>query len=512
MPCYKINKRVERGWRDYLHPLKVLLIGTLVAASAAACGSGGGSGTGSESATKLTVGFTQEPADWNFLRNSSTAVRSLLFYNVLEPLIEQNEDGSFKPLLAESYQVDTSGTQYTFKTRDAHFHTGAPVTAADVVYSLNAAKSSTLSTISGPLSVVRQVEELDPRTVRVTLTKPSQAFLTSISKDVAIIPQGSAESLSKNPVGTGPFVFSDWQHGVRVSLTSNENYWGAKPKIREVTWRFFTDKNAALNALLAHDVDVMPAVQSKQQVRKAEATPGLASDPVSGSEIGYISLNAKDSKLQNPAVRQAIAYAVDRNTFVQGIDGIATPTCAMVNPPNQPWNTNHCPYPYDPARARQLLASVGIQNLTLQFPYIGSSYSTWMQIVSQQLKDVGVTLEPINLDLATYVDRVLTKTDYEATVISGPQQIDSWKCPGFFTGACLKQFDDLLARADTAKDRTQWADLRRQAVELHADQAYLIPLATIGQSVLHTDQVTGIKRFSVASEFDLRAIRWVDGK
>lgn len=511
MPCGSTDKNMKARRRHRLRwtSMKAFTIAAALAVSVSACSTAGqGGGAGEQPATKLTVGFSQEPADWNYLRNSSTAIRSLLFYNVVEPLIEEKEDGSFAPLLAESYQADPDGKNYTFKLRDASFHNGAKMTADDVIYSVNAAKSSTLSTISGPLAVLQRINKVDDRTVQFVLKSPSQTFLDNLAKNVPIIPQGSADSFGKKPIGTGPFVFSDWQHGVRVSLTSYQGYWGAKPAIHDVVWRFITDRTAALNALLAHDIDLLPAVQSKQTVQKAEKTPGVAVSPMSGSEIGYLTVNAKDPKFQDPRVRQAIAYAVDRNALAQGVETLATPTCVMVNPPNVAWKSSYCPYPYDPARARQLLAAAGAQGLTIRFPFIGTSYSTWMQILSQQLKDVGVTLQPESLDLATYIDRVFNKADYEATVISGPQQIDSWRCPGFFTGACLKQVDDLLTQADTAVDRGQWANLRRKAVELDADQSFLIPLATISQDNLHNSQLAGFKSYSVASEIDLRSVHW----
>ncbi len=492
----------------------VVIAGLALALLAASCGGGtgaGGAGSG-DGRDALTVTFSQEPANWNYLQNEATTIRSLLVLNVLEPLLDKQEDGSLEPLLAESYEVSDDGLEYTFTLREATFHDGAELSADDVVYSLEQSRASQLTDISGPYEPVTQIAKADDRSVVVTLSRPSQQFLEAMSSDSAlIIPDGSVDSLQTSPIGTGPFSFQSWRHGAQVALERNEDYWGDKPAMRTVTWRFITDAQAAINALLAGDVDMIAAsTANTAQVDSVASTPGFAEQIVAGSEIVYLSLNADDPAFADERVRQAVAYSLDRQAFIDGTTGFGEPTCVLVNPPTEPWNSDYCPYPHDPDKARELLTEAGGLGLTLHYTYLEGT-ENGVAIVTQGLEQAGFKVERERLDLATYIERVLTNGQYQLTHIAGPQQVDSWTCPGFFTHDCYAEFDDLLAQADRALDRTEWADLRREAVELQADRAFLIPAWTITFPTLHRDDLSGLKPFRSSSEVDLRGLQWSGG-
>ncbi len=491
-----------------------LAAGASMALLIAACGGGstGSAGAGSgDRPDALTVAFNQEPPTWNYLQNELTAIRSLLVLNVLEPLLDKQEDGSLEPLLAESYEVSDNGLEYTFTIREATFHNGSEVTADDVVYSLEQSRASKLKDVSGPYEPVTQIAKTDDRTVVVTLSRPSQRFLEAMSSDSAlIIPAGSVESLQAAPVGTGPFSFQDWRHGVQVSLERNDDYWGEPASFRAVTWRFIPEAQAAINALLAGDVDMITHGGNAVQVDSVASKPGFAKQDVAGAEIVYLSLNADDPAFADERVRQAIAYSFDRQAFIDGTSAVGEPTCVLVNPPTEPWNSDYCPYPHDPAKARELLTEAGQQGLTLHYTSLEGT-ENGVAIVAQGLEQAGFTIERESLDLATYIERVLTNGQYQITHIAGPQQIDAWTCPGFFTHDCNPEFDELLAQADRAVDRTEWADLRREAVEMQADRAFLIPAWTQTNVALHREDLTGLKSFRSSSEVDLRGLRWRDG-
>ncbi|ASR36063.1 hypothetical protein BAY61_14815 [Prauserella marina] len=481
-----------------------------VALFAAACtGTGLRSGDRQRS-SQLIVGFTQEPADWNFLRNPTTAIRSLLFYNVVETLITQDADGRLRPLLAKDFRVTADGKRYVFELRNATFHNGERLSGEDVVYSAKLARASPLSEISAPFRDVRRIAKIDDRTVEFTLATPSRAFALAMATKVPIIPSGSEPELASHPVGTGPFSFAEWRNGVRVVLEADRDYWGRPPAFARVEWRFIADLNAALNALLAGDIDVLPAVIEKNEVRKVDNSEGFTSVPVASQEILYVTLNARSPKFRDPLVRQAIAHAIDRDTLAEGMELVAKPTCVLINPPTELLHSDHCPYRYDPALARRSLAEAGVEGLRVRFPYFTDQFSIVTEILAQQLGHAGVELEPENMDLATYADRVVGNNDFEATVVSGPQQIESWRCPGWYTGDCLPALDRLLAEADAAATEAEWARSRRAAAELQAERAFVIPLGTVVQNALHRDDLTGFATSSAASEFDLRGIHWVN--
>ena len=505
------NGRGRRSSRFLRRMLAVLAAGGAVTVLLTACNGGGSDTPGGSAKDSLVVGFPQEPATWNYLQDEATAIKSLLVYNVLEPLLQKTQDGALEPLLAESYNADSAGTTYRFTLREATFHNGDPVTADDVVYSLKQAKAATATGVSGPLQLVESINAVDDSTVEVKLSKPSRAFLQALSTASGIvIPKDSAGDLASTPVGTGPFKFDTWKNGVSVSLTRNDDYWGDAPAIKTVDWRFVPDENAEVNSLLAGDLDLAVVVgDGTQRAESVENADGYTVNTIVNGQESYVALNSKSPKFQDPRIRQAIAYAIDRQPIVDGTsNGFGEPSCVMVNPPTEAWQTDYCPYPTDPDEARELLQEAGAEDLTIEYPYIGM-FSQGFQIIKQQLNDVGIDVEGESLELAAYLDRVLGKSQFEITNIGGPQQIDSWHCPpGFFTQDCDPARDKLLDEADAADTDEQWADLRRQAVEMMADSAYVIPIANSVDVVYGKDDLQGLNETTVASELDIRNVHW----
>ena len=504
------SRRRPRGLAALL--ARQVAIGVGIALTLSAC-SGGGAASG-ERSTSLTVAFPQEPANWDYVKSPATAIKALLMHNVVEPLVEKKQDGSLKPLLAESFEVSDDGLEYEFTIRKATFHDGSDLSADDVVYSLKHTSKSPNGDVSAPFQAVETIEKTDDRTVRVTLSRPSQLFAQGMSGiSGVIIPEGTGGKLAKGPVGTGPYVFGKWRNGIDVTLSRFDDYWGKKPFFNKVRWRYFKDETASLNALLAGDVDLVSNIigDGLNRLDSVDKQEGFAKATTAGSEMMYLSLNAKDKIFADKRVRQAIAHAIDRQAIIDGaIAGLGKPNCTFVNPPTEPWNSDYCPYPYDPDRARQLLADAGAKDLRVTFKYLKSGYfEPAKEVIAAQLGKVGIEVDTASRDLATYLDEVLGSTpDYQFTNLSGPQQIDSWKCPGWFTGDCVKQADELLASADKALDRKDWADMRRKAVELHADRAYLIPIGNLDEvSALH-DDLAGFKPYRSASELDLRSLHW----
>lgn len=502
----------------------VAAVPVVLALVVAACGGSsddGGSGDAGvgdrPQTTTLRVAHPQEPPNWDYIQGAATAIRALLVHNVVEPLIEKMEDGSFEPLLAESFEVSDDGLVYVFRLREAQFHDGSAMTSEDVVASLELNRNSPNGGMSVAFEAVETIVATDERTVTVTLSQVSQRFLDGMSGNSGlIIPKGHEADLAQSPIGTGPYRFESWRPGVDVTLQRFDDYWGDLPYFETVDYRFIADETASLNALLAGDIDIVGSILGEGIDRFAaiDETPGFVGATTAGFELTYLSMNADDPKFADERVRQAIAHAIDRQPILDGaFAGLAQATCVFANPPNVPWNSDYCPYPYDPDRSRELLAEAGVPDLTIDFKFLTiAEFPPIMEVVTAQLQAVGITVETEGLELATYIEDILGEGEpnYQFTSLSGPQQIDAWVCPGWFTRDCVPEFDQLLLDADAAVDLEDWADLRREAIELHADRAFLIPVGNKDEVSVLRDDLVGLKPYRNASELDFRAMRWQD--
>ena len=464
--------------------------------------------------TELVVSAPQEPATWSWVDSAATALRVVVVINVVQPLLEEQEDGSVEPLLAESYEVSDDGLEYEFHLRDATFHDGSELSASDVIYSLEFNRSSEQGELRAVFDPVETIEEVDDRTVRITLNRPSQRFLVGMAKDTGlIIPEGSSEDIGQQPIGTGPYTFDEWRPGTSVHLSLFEDYWDELPFFTDVTFRFIEDETAAINALLAGDQDAITQIVGEgiDRVASVEDTEGFARTSHSTMEFTYLSINAEVEKFDDERIRQAIAHAIDRQPiFDAAFAGFGQPNCVFASPLGIPWDSDHCPYPYDPERSRELLAEAGAEGMEIDFKFLTvAEFPPIMEVVTAQLTDVGFNVNTVGRELTTFLDEILNEPyDYEFTSLSGPQSIDAWSGGGWFTQYADEEFDNLLREADQAVDRDDWADLRREAVERYADAAYLIPVGNKEGLALHRDDLVGMKPYRGTSEFDLRGLEW----
>ena len=411
-------------------------------------------------------------------------------------------------MLAESWEVSEDGTVFTFTIREAKFHDGSDLDAADVVYSLELNRAGE-GAITTPFDSVESIASPDDRTVVVTLSQPSQSFLNGMATiSSAIVPDGTGDQIAQGPIGTGPYVFIEWKPDVSVAMDRFSDYWGEAPFFSEVTWRFIADETASLNALLAGDIDGVAGILGEgiDRVDEIDAEADFKILTVAGFEISYLSLNATAPEFQDPLVVQAINHAIDRQPIVDAaFAGLGELTCTFVNPPNEPWASDYCPYEYNPELSRELLAEAGVPDMVIPFKYLTiAEFPPIQEVVTAQLTEAGFTVELEGRELTTYLDEVLGEVaDYTFTSLSGPATIDAWKCPGRFTLYCDPVFDKLLEDGDAATDLAVTTDLRREAVEMHADAGYLIPIVAKVQAVALRDDLQGVKLFTAGSEFDL---------
>lgn len=500
----------------------VISVGAITALLLAGCASGStDDNAGGEERTTLIASHPQEPTTWNYLEDGASSLTVPVYLNVMESLFESNADGSIKPLLAEGYDVSEDGLEYTIQLREAKFHDGSDFDADDVVYSLEKNAESINPSLAGPLSVMESVEAVDPRTVVVTLSRPSNNFVAGLGGLATMIaPEGAFEDtdMGKKLIGTGPFTFGEYRPDQDLTLDRFEDYWGEKPFMEKVTHRFMADETASVNALRTGELDIIGMLfgDGVEQVAGLEADYSVTFNPsTTGS---YVFLNPTVPVLQDERIRQAIAHAIDRQPIIDAaVGGYAEPTCVYVVPAAMPWNTDHCPYEFDQDKSRELLAEAGYPDgLTLYFPYTTiAEFPVSFEVISAQLAEVGITVDGVGMDHPVWAEQAYVGGDYEISHITNNATIFGFGCeaqspPLGVVGQeyCDPTFEAFVSGNDQLVDRDEYIAAMTEMTDYLTDTAWIVPIFGKTEPTVADPQLTGIAPYRTAYEMDYRKIAW----
>ncbi|NJC84393.1 ABC transporter substrate-binding protein [Planosporangium mesophilum] len=486
---------------------------TAAALSLVACGSGQPAATGDASLLKIRL--QSDPATLDVTQTTANIVSHVFTYNVMEGLVELDKSGKPQPLLATKWQMSTDGLTYTFTLREGvKFHDGTPFNADAVAFNLNRDKG-----IAGfgyrNIGNVQSVTAVDPKTVEIKLGRPSSEFMTflGLRQGVMVSPAAAAKQ-AESPVGTGPYKFVKWTKGEVIALDRNEEYWGEKPAYKKVEFKEITDENAALSAVQAGDVDgIIVQNGALDRTKQLSKDPNLKVVPVPSQLIWRLSMNTRQGPLANPKVRQAISMALDRKAFVDAtFSGYAVPTCNFFSSVS-PLQDNYCPYEYNPAKAKQLLAEAGYPNGFEMEMIGGIVVQPVSELVIAQLAEVGITVKNSVSDDAQVIARVFGSQtpDYQTTVVGRremkPSDALSVCPPPNAEGYCDPQVKAHLLAADATTDPNVASSEMVKAVHLMTDAAFNVPLFTSAAPSIFSSKVTGFKGFTADFEFDLRSLK-----
>jgi peptide/nickel transport system substrate-binding protein len=347
---------------------------------------------------------------------ASERVRTLIF----NTLVKKNEAFDYVGDLASDIKRSDDGQTYTFALRDGvKFHDGHVLSSADVKYTLdlvfsnNFAKSASFFEGSGDQrqSLIKSVETPDQRTVIVTLTKPWVGLLSNLVP-IAIIPKDSYESQKTHPLGTGPFKFISYDNTQQVcDLEAFPEYWDGPSKLQQVRVRVISDMNAMQAELQSGRVDIapLPTSLSPDAVKRLEEDPNLQVKAFPGSNVVLLTLNTASPPLDNVKVRQAIAYAIDRQTMIQSLlRGYGKLAHSII--PEESWAYSAGQtYSYDPAMAKKLLSEAGVRlDKPVIFKLSGSSVSgrQYAGVIQNYLKEVGLPVEIQTAEQNTFLDEL----------------------------------------------------------------------------------------------------------
>lgn len=353
-----------------------------------------------------SVNSWDPPADW-------ASEAEWIVMNTYDCLVfPDRETGEVVGWLAESWELLDELTWRLNLRRGVTFHNGAAFTAADAAFSINRiiAASRQEFIVFDQWNFVERTEIVDDYTLNIVTRRPDPAFLSRLSgTGCGVVNQEYVETfgnehLANNAMGTGPFIVIDYDRASFVRMVANDNYWGGRPEIDELIFRAIPESSTRVAELLTGGVDLALSVLP-QDWNRIEANANLTmlhytTDRVWGLTVAHApaaSVAAVATSL--PEVREAINLAIDREELNELVGGFGVPTLTRLTPPIPCWdrvsdslyNTN----PFDPERARQLLASVGYPNvpgaeLTLHSAQgQGVAHREIAETVASMLEDVG---------------------------------------------------------------------------------------------------------------------------
>ncbi|MEH6376962.1 ABC transporter substrate-binding protein [Streptomyces sp. KLMMK] len=490
-----------------------LLAGTL----AAACGSGGGSSSSGPS-DALAIGLIAEPASLDFTTTDGAAVPQATLGSIYEGLVRVDQQGKIQPLLAERYERSDDGRTYTFHLRKGvKFTSGAEFTADDAVFSIERVKKDWKLKTARQMDVVGKAEKTGDHTVKVTLNHASNGWLYAMTTRIgAMFSRTGVADLAAHPVGTGPFKLAERRRGDRIVLDRNDSYWGSKPELGKVTLKYFKDAGAMNNALLTKGIDVVGTVQAPESLSRFSDKSRFRT--IEGSSTGEVVLSMNNSRepFKDKRVRQAVRHAIDHKALVETSRAGHGKLIGTMAVPTDPWYEDLTGgYPYDPAKAKQLLKDAGAEGRTVKFRVPNMPYAmSAAQVVKSQLDQVGLKaeIEPLEFP-ARWLSEVYNKADYDLSVIAHTEPRDLWTFadPGYYFRYGNPAYAKLLKDADSGRPEDEAARYREAARLLSDDAAadwlYLMPNLMVADK-----DVTGLPVNQVGEGLDLANIRWAKKK
>ncbi|MFJ5440488.1 glutathione ABC transporter substrate-binding protein GsiB [Pectobacterium sp. CHL-2024] len=311
-------------------------------------------------------------------------------------------------VLADSYDVSPDGLTYTVKLHPGvKFHDGTAFNAAAVKVNLDRASNPDNRLKRYNLfKMIEKTEAVDDLTVKITLKTPFSAFVNNLAHPAAVMVSPAAlkqygKDIGFHPVGTGPYRFVTWNQTDFVKVEKFNGYWKAGlPKLDSITWRPVVDNNTRAALLQTGEAQFAYPIPF-EQAKVLEKNDKLALVASPSILHRYISMNVTQKPFDNPKVREALNYAINKEALIKvAFSGYATPAEGPL-PSSIDYSVKYHPWPYDPAKARELLKEAGYPDgftTTLWSSHNHSTAQKVLQFTQQQLAQVGVKVQVTAMD------------------------------------------------------------------------------------------------------------------
>jgi len=484
---------------------------------------------------------------------SADRVRNLIFNS----LVKKDANFDYVGELAKEILTSPDGMTITFKLQDGvKFHNGKEFTSADVKYTFDelfnskgfksgaffdtvpletpaAAKQAAPSTpataaantnTNTPVKAeepktkriphISSIETPDAKTVVFTVTRPAlRNQLLANLVAIPIIPTGSVAEQKDKPVGSGPFKFVSFDASQNVvELAANQDYWEGAPKVQKLRVKTVTDANSLQAELQTGGVDIAanPSNLPPDTLRSLGNSPNLKVEQSDGSNIQYLVFNTQSAPLNNPKIRQAIGYAIDRQKIVTELLFDQAKVADSILPPQSWAYTSGSQYRFDPAKAKQLLQEAGYKNEPIVFKYGSGNLAVnqYAQVIQSSLNEVGLNVQIETLEVNTIRQQLAQGQFqiYTGVWIGGNQDpiflrdlFSSTKIPGGAVSCCNRSryqnadVDKTVEDAINSIDRTKAKELYAKTWVTVSSELPLLPLWYPANIVVTTKRIGNVK-------------------
>ena len=446
----------------------------------------------------LVVGLPSDSKTFDPTYSVQFTERQLL-YLVYNTLVRYGTDFSIHPELAESWTIENDGKRIVFKLKaGVKFHDGTDFDAAAVKWNMDHRLDKGVASPQRALlePIIDSVDVIDPTTVAFNLKQRAPGLLALLGERPGFMMSPAAaekygQDFGNNPVGTGAFVFKQWVKGSHVEVERNPTYWEAgKPYLDKIVLRDISGSVVGVQRLLTGEIDFVSDL-SPQEIKQLQGKSGVRLMPITVGRWYSFQWHMYEPPFNNAKLRQAIAHAIDRkriNDIVMDGKGslIDGPT------PEGLWwfNAKATSYPFDPDKAKALLAEAGYPNgveLSLSTPQVGV-FQQMNQLAQEQLASVGIklTLDPVAQ--SEWYDRLVKRaTNFSPNRWTQRPDPDGllyilFHSKGFAntTGYANARVDELLEQGRNTYDQTERKKIYDEAQEIIAKD---IPMLSLFYSV-----------------------------
>jgi len=470
---------------------------------------------------RLIVQSQTEPPGLDMTATPATATSGIIFYNVQEGLVKVDRHGKLVPWLAERWHTADNRNYTFFLKKGVRFHNGRELKAADVKYAFERALNpETKHPYAKDYEAIGDIIVKDDYTVTFALKSVNASFLQNIARAGSVIyPREAVETLKSAPIGTGPFRFEEWVRGDRIVLVRNPDYHvKGLPKLDRVTYRFITDPNAVLAALKAGDVDVSlfglgpEHVQDVQKDARFQVIVGDTTNDV------ILAMNNSRKPYTDVRVRRALTYGINKTDVLKGaMFGMGKVLGTNVDPLNPYYVDMSKEMPYDPAKAKKLLAEAGYPNgfdtvlkVAPQYYYTVRSG----EIITDNLKKIGVNVKIEQIEWGQWLSRVFREADYDLTIIGHAEawDIKNYANPKYYFRYDSAKFQELFAKSEVTVDDKARRDLYVQMQKLMVEDAPVVWLFMHPRLAVAKKGVQGLWKDLPTSAADLSEVSWAPAK